>query len=142
MHAAQIDLVQTSFNKVKPIADQAAQLFYTRLFEIAPDVKPMFEHSDITAQGKKLMQTLAIAVQGLKDLDALVPIVQQLGVKHLDYGVTAAHFEPVASALLWTLEQGLGEDWDAKTAEAWVAAYTLLSTTMIDAMESAKSSAA
>lgn len=142
MQLRQIELVQQSFNKVKPIADKAAELFYDRLFEIAPQVKPMFANSDIKEQGKKLMHTLSLAVQGLKDLETLIPFVQQLGVKHAGYGVTADQFQPVAEALLWTLEQGLGEDWNDDLKQAWIEAYTLLSTVMIEAMEQAEASVA
>lgn len=134
MKESQITLVQESFKKVAPIADQAAELFYGRLFEIAPQVKPMFANTDIKSQGQKLMATLSVAVKGLSDLDSIVPIVQKLGVTHLKYGVKEEHFPIVAEALLWTLEQGLGDAWNDETKSAWVEAYTLLSGTMIDAM--------
>lgn len=136
-----IQLVQESFKAVAPIAETAAELFYTRLFEIAPEVEPLFDTSDMAAQGKKLMQTLAVAVKGLSDLPSIVPIVQQLGVKHINYGVETSHFSAVGDALLWTLEQGLGAQWSPALLEAWSEAYTLLSTTMIDAMEEARSTA-
>lgn len=135
MNNSQISLVEESFNKVAPIAEQAAELFYGRLFEIAPQLKPMFAESDMKVQGQKLIATLAVAVKGLSDLDSIVPIVQKLGVSHIKYGVTDEHFSAVAEALLWTLEQGLGEAWTEELKQAWVAAYTLLSTTMIDAMQ-------
>ncbi|GEA12150.1 globin family protein [Alteromonas sp. KUL49] len=141
MTPEKIALVQTSFKSVVPIADTAAELFYGRLFEVAPEVKPMFDASNMEEQGKKLMKTLAVAVIGLSDLPAIVPIVQQLGVKHLDYGVEPAHFSPVGESLLWTLEKGLGEAWNEELLDAWTEAYTLLSNTMIDAMEKAKAEA-
>ncbi len=141
MTPEKIALVQSSFKSVVPIADTAAKLFYGRLFEVAPEVKPMFDASNMEEQGKKLMKTLAVAVIGLSDLPAIVPIVQQLGVKHLDYGVEPAHFSPVGESLLWTLEKGLGEAWNEELLDAWTEAYTLLSNTMIDAMEKAKAEA-
>lgn len=134
MNNTQITLVEESFAKVAPIAEQAAELFYGRLFEIAPQVKPMFAESDMQVQGQKLMATLSVAVKGLSDLDSIVPIVQKLGVTHIQYGVKDEHFPIVAEALLWTLEKGLADAWTEQVKEAWVAAYTLLSTTMIDAM--------
>ncbi|MEM0912720.1 MAG: globin family protein [Pseudomonadota bacterium] len=134
MQPEQIELVQDSFKKVAPIADKAAELFYGKLFEIAPEVKPLFKE-DISEQGAKLMQMIGIAVRGLNNLESIVPAVQQLGRNHVGYGVKEEHFAPVAEALLWTLEQGLGEDWNDKLKAAWTEAYVILSSTMIDAMK-------
>lgn len=132
-----IVLIQESFSQVAPIADQAAGLFYNRLFEIAPEVRPLFK-SDITEQGKKLMSTLAIVVNGLRDLGAIVPVAQDLAKRHVGYGVQAAHYEPVGAALIWTLGQGLGEAFTPETEAAWVKAYGVLSGVMIEAQESAQ----
>ena len=130
-------LVQESFAAVRPISDQAAAMFYDRLFTIAPEVKPLFK-GDMSEQGKKLMQMLAVAVNGLNNLEAILPAVQELGRKHVDYGVTAAHYQPVGEALLWTLEQGLGEAFDDDTRAAWAAAYGLLAGVMCDAAAEAQ----
>lgn len=136
MTPEQIQLVQSSFAKVEPIADQAAELFYNRLFEIAPEVKPLFKN-DMKKQGQKLMQTLAVAVYGLSNPTSIIHAVQELGKRHAGYGVTSAHYEPVANALLWTLEQGLGEAFTPEVKEAWVAAYQTLAGIMIEAAEGA-----
>jgi hemoglobin-like flavoprotein len=128
----QIELVQTSFAKVVPIAATAADLFYCRLFEIAPEVRAMFP-DDLSEQKKKLMAMLGTAVAGLSRLDTLVPAVQALGRRHAGYGVRAEHFAPVGAALLWTLGKGLGEAFTSDVREAWTVAYTVLSQTMIDA---------
>jgi nitric oxide dioxygenase len=132
MTPVQIDLIQDSFKKVVPIADTAADIFYTRLFEIAPEVKPMFK-GDISEQGKKLMTTLGVVVNGLRDLDKIVPVAQQLAVKHIDYGVKEEHYAPVGEALIFTLEKGLGDDFTPELKESWLAAYTTLSGVMIAA---------
>jgi hemoglobin-like flavoprotein len=137
MTPQQIALVQTSFAKVAPIAATAADLFYGRLFEIAPEVSRMFP-DDLTGQKKKLMAMLGTVVGSLIRLDQLVPAVRALGQRHADYGVTADHFEPVGAALLWTLEQGLGEDFTPEVKEAWAAVYTVLSSLMINAIEQKK----
>jgi nitric oxide dioxygenase len=137
----QIELVQASFAKVAPIAGTAADIFYGRLFEIAPEVRRMFP-DDLTDQKKKLMAMLSTVVVGLTRLDTLVPAVRALGERHAGYGVTAAHFEPVGAALLWTLERGLGEAFTEEVKEAWATAYDVLSTTMIDAMAQKLSKAA
>ncbi|MBO6893736.1 MAG: hemin receptor [Roseibium sp.] len=128
----QIQLVQSSFAKVVPIADKAAELFYGKLFEIAPETKALFK-SDISEQGRKLMTTLGVVVNGLSNLEAILPAAKALAVKHVDYGVTPSHYQPVGAALIWTLEQGLGDAFDEKTKTAWGAAYAALSGVMIAA---------
>ena len=128
----QIELVQTSFAKVLPIAATAADLFYGRLFEIAPQVRRMFP-DDLSEQKKKLMAMLGTVVAGLNRVDTLLPAVRALGRRHAGYGVTVEHYAPVGAALLWTLEKGLGEAFTAEVREAWAAAYGVLSQTMIDA---------
>jgi hemoglobin-like flavoprotein len=126
----QVKIVQDSFAKVAPIADQAATLFYDRLFEVAPSVKAMFP-SDLTAQRKKLMATLAVVVGGLSNLESVLPAASALAIRHVSYGAKAEHYPVVGGALLWTLEQGLGEAWTAEVAAAWTAAYGTLSRYMI-----------
>jgi nitric oxide dioxygenase len=123
-------LVKSSFEKVKPIASDAAALFYGRLFEIAPEVKPLFK-GELTEQGRKLMATLAIVVNGLDNLPSILPAASALAKKHVGFGVTAEHYAPVGAALLWTLEKGLGAAWTPPVAAAWISAYTTLSGYMI-----------
>lgn len=137
MKAQTIDLVQASFEKVVPIADLAADLFYTRLFELDPSLRPMFP-TDLTEQKKKLMQMLTAAVRGLTRLNKLVPAVQALGWRHAGYGVMPEHYKIVASALLWTLEKGLGSDFTPEVKAAWVEVYTVLADTMIAAQRDAQ----
>jgi nitric oxide dioxygenase len=126
----QIKLIQESFAKVAPISEEAAALFYGRLFEIAPSVKPLFR-SDMTEQGRKLMATLAVVVNGLNNLESILPTASALAKRHVDYGVKAADYEPVGVALLWALERRLGAHWTAELAAAWGAAYGLLSNFLI-----------
>lgn len=128
----QILLVKSSFAKVAPIAEVAAELFYARLFEIAPDVKPFFK-SDMKGQGRKLMTTLNLVVASLHNLDSIMPAVQALAVKHVAYGVIPEHYTKVGEALLWTLEKGLGNDFTEPTRQAWIATYDTLSGAMIAA---------
>lgn len=126
----QVKLVQQSFAKVAPIADQAATIFYDRLFEVAPSVKAMFP-SDLTEQRKKLMATLAVVVNGLSNLESVLPAASALAIRHVSYGAKAEHYPVVGGALLWTLEKGLGEAWTPEVADAWTAAYGTLSGYMI-----------
>jgi hemoglobin-like flavoprotein len=122
-------LVQTSFEKVLPIAELAAKLFYNRLFELDPSLRLLFK-SDMEEQGKKLMVMLQIAVKGLDRLDELVPAIQQLGQRHSSYGVQNSHYDTVGQALIWTLGMGLGEDFTPATKDAWLAVYSVLAHTM------------
>jgi hemoglobin-like flavoprotein len=126
----QVQLVQQSFSKVAPIADQAAVLFYDRLFETAPQVKAMFP-ADLTEQRKKLMATLTVVVNGLGDLTSILPAASALAKRHVTYGAKVEHYPVVGAALLWTLEKGLGEGWTPAIADAWTAAYGTLSGFMI-----------
>lgn len=123
---AEKQLVTDSFTKVAPIAEKAAELFYGRLFEIAPNTQSLFQSTDMTEQGRKLMQTIATAVGALYALDAIVPTIEALGKRHIAYGVTAEQYDQVGEALLWTLEKGLEEDFTPEVKDAWTKVYTLL----------------
>ena len=133
-------LVQGSFATIAPIADDAAALFYRRLFEIDPSLQPMFR-GDMAEQRKKLMQMLTAAVKGLDRIDQLIPVVQDLGRRHAHYGVADAHYDTVAEALLWTLEKGLGAAFTPEMKEAWATVYGILATTMKDAAREALAAA-
>ncbi|MEE9322449.1 MAG: globin family protein [Granulosicoccus sp.] len=128
----QIELVQNTWKKIVPIQDTAAELFYGRLFEISPEVKPLFK-KDMKDQGRKLMAMLNTAVQSLHDLGEIVPAIQQSGRRHVAYGVKDEHYSAVAEALIWTLGKGLGDEFTDDVKQAWVDVYTVLSTTMKDA---------
>ena len=130
MTPQQVSLVQDTFAKVAPISDKAAILFYDRLFELAPQVKAMFP-ADLTEQRKKLMATLAVVVNGLANLQSILPAASALATRHVSYGARPEHYPVVGAALLWTLEKGLGEAWTPEVAEAWTAAYATLSGYMI-----------
>jgi hemoglobin-like flavoprotein len=128
----QIELVQNSFAVIAPIADDAAALFYRRLFEIDPSLKPMFK-DDLAEQRRKLMQMLTAAVKGLPRLDRLVPVVEDLGRRHSTYGVLDEHYDTVGAALLWTLEKGLGSAFTPEVKDAWATVYGILASTMRNA---------
>ncbi|WP_411827185.1 globin family protein [Luteolibacter sp. AS25] len=133
----QKDLVQATWDQVVPIADTAAGLFYSKLFELDPSVKPLFANSDMKEQGKKLMQMIGVAVKGLDNLGELVPAVAALGKRHNTYGVKPEHYETVGAALLDTLDKGLGEAFTPETKEAWTITYNTLAGVMIQAQEAA-----
>jgi len=123
-------ILRDTWRSVTPIADQAAQIFYDRLFEIDPDTQPLFANTAMPQQRTKLMKPIGAVIDGLDELDRLVPTIEALGRRHAGYGVTDAQYFSVGAALLWTLEQGLGEAWTPEAAEAWSAAYTLLADIM------------
>jgi nitric oxide dioxygenase len=130
VNPTQIKLVQESFAKVAPISETAAVLFYDRLFEVAPQVKAMFP-ADMKEQRKKLMATLAVVVNGLGNLESILPAASALAMRHVSYGAKKEHYPVVGAALLWTLEKGLGDAWTPELANAWTTAYGTLSGFMI-----------
>ncbi len=136
MTSAEVQLVKDSFRQIVPIADQAAALFYARLFELDPALRHLFR-GDMREQGRKLMTMIAVAVQSLERIDTLVPAVRQLGARHAGYGVTEEHYATVGAALLWTLEKGLGPAFTPAVREAWTTTYSLLANTMIEAQREA-----
>ncbi len=131
-----IALVQQSFAKVKPIAPQAGLLFYQNLFHIAPELRPLFK-ADVSDQGRKLMDMLAIAVGMLNQPQRLAEAVTQLGTRHSDYGVEMAHFKPVGTALIMTLQEGLGSDFTPQVKSAWVDLYTEVMEAMAGGLKAA-----
>jgi hemoglobin-like flavoprotein len=132
MTPQQVVEVQTSFAKVAPIAEQAAALFYGRLFETEPETRALFSR-DMEEQGRKLMAAIAMVVNNLGELQAVIPAVQDLAKRHVAYGVRPEHYAVVGAALLWTLEQGLGDAFTSEIRAAWASAYGALSEVMIAA---------
>lgn len=129
MTAEQVKQVQETWDKVVPISAQAAALFYGKLFELDPELKPLFK-SDISEQGKKLMQMINVAVRGLSEPAKLLPAVEELGRRHVGYGVREKDYDTVGAALLWTLEQGLGPAFTPEVKAAWTETYVVLASTM------------
>ena len=132
MTPEQLILVQESWGKVIPVSDTAAQLFYGKLFELDPSLRELFK-GDMAEQGKKLMTMINVAVNGLKRLESIVPAVQDLGRRHVDYGVKDEDYDTVGAALIWTLSQGLGDDFTDEVKDAWVTVYGILAMTMKNA---------
>jgi len=130
MTPEQVKLIQESFAKIAPISDKAAEMFYDRLFAVAPQVRTLFP-DDITQQRRKLMATLAAVVDGLGNLPTILPAASALAKRHVAYGAQAAHYPIVGEVLLWTLQRGLGPDWTSDVAAAWTSAYATLSGFMI-----------
>ena len=131
MNADQIAIVQETFEKIRPISETAAELFYKRLFELNPSFKSLFK-GDMKKQGRMLMQMIDFAVKGIDEPDTILPTIRDLGKRHVGYGVKEEYYDTVGEALLWTLEQGLGESFTPEARDAWAEAYKLLSGVMVD----------
>lgn len=132
MDPLQIVLVQRTFRHLMPIGDTVAEVFYRRLFELQPDLRQLF-HTEMKEQGRKLMQMMAVAVQGLSQIDLVRPAVEDLGRRHAQYGVRPEHYDVVGEALLATIRIGLGDAFSADVHAAWAGAYRLLAGIMQDA---------
>jgi hemoglobin-like flavoprotein len=135
MTPRQIEIVRLSFTRIMPFKDQAAELFYCRLFELDPSLRLMFK-PDMNEQKQKLMVAIALVVTNLEKMDSLLPAVRELGQRHKSYGVRNRHYEIVGAALLWTLEIGLGTGWTDELGEAWKNAYGRVANAMIEGAES------
>lgn len=136
MQPQQISLLRQSFAQLEPIAPQAAALFYDNLFTADPSLRPMFR-GDMNAQGAKLMQMIGAAVGLLDKPEILLPVLRKLGERHGAYGVQASHYLTVGSALVRTLEAGLGDAFTHDLREAWITFYELASRTMMAAAHTA-----
>lgn len=135
MTPRQIELIQTSWAAVEPDGDALSSAFYERLFELDPVLRRLFAKTDMTAQGRIVMQTFKVIVASLDDLDTIVPFIQALGRVHARYGVGDHHYDTVGAALMWTLDRMLGARFDDETADAWATAYDVLATVMIEAAD-------
>ncbi|WP_077035926.1 globin family protein [Pelomonas sp. KK5] len=129
MTPQQIALVRSSFALVRPIAPTAAAIFYDKLFAADPGLRQLFK-GDMTLQGERLMTMIGSAVALLDQVGKVLPVLRQLGARHVAYGVRDQHYVTVGQALVATLQEGLGQAFTAEVREAWIAAYALISRTM------------
>lgn len=136
MNNNQIALVKKTFGSVASIpAETVGGLFYNRLFDISPEIRPMFNRTSMPEQSRKLLSMLAYVVSKLDNLNSIIDEVAKLAQRHVKYGVEPKHYQPIGAALLWTLEKGLGENWNEEVEEAWTCCYSILSNAMIQACE-------
>ena len=136
MSATEKELVQRTWKELVPVADAVAELFYRKLFDVDPEIVPLFK-GDMKEQGRKLTDMITVAVYGLDIMETIIPAVQELAARHAGNGVSPSHYDTVGGALLWTLEQGLGAAFTPEVREAWAGMYELLATTMENAGENA-----
>lgn len=126
---SELAALRRSFNQLESQGTIAALLFYQKLFQLDPSLKPMF-HSSIELQGRKLMDALAQTVATLEHPDKLRPVLMAMGRRHVSYGVQNAHYETVAEALMQTLAESLGPHFTPEVKRAWESALTYVSTEM------------
>jgi nitric oxide dioxygenase len=134
---SQIALVQSSFEDVLPIADTAGMLLYERIFTLVPQVRGLFA-DDIAPQAKRTIGAVKFAVERLGRLDEVAPYLVKLGARHVNYGVEPEHFPVVGAALMWTLEQGLGDTFTAEVRDAWAAAWEIVGGSMLTGLLEAR----
>lgn len=132
MTIEQIELVQQTYRGVERAGGEVADLFYQRLFEIAPQLRDLFP-ADLSDQKDKLLAVLASAVLNLHKIESVTPVIRDLGRRHVYYGVEPAHYRPVGEALVWAVERVLGDDFTPAAKDAWVSAYKTLTKVMTDA---------
>ena len=135
----QKELVRKSFSRAERMADVVGLIFYQRLFELDPNLRPLFQHN-IQEQSKKLMTTLKMAVEGLEHRNELTSSIRALGRRHVQYGVKEQHYDTVGEALLWALEKALGADFTPEARGAWLSVYVWLATIMKEAAAEAEAS--
>ena len=122
MNAAQQEIVRTTFARLAVMPEVAGALFYERLFAANPSFRPLFKN-DMRIQGVKLMAMLAMVVYNLPKPDQISTVIRDLAVRHAEYGVKLADYDALREALLWILEQALGEDLTPAVREAWTVCY-------------------
>jgi len=126
-----IECLEQNFEKIKPRANEFVASFYENLFQLYPEVKPLFANTDMVNQQKKLLNSLVLVVENLRNPEALEPVLEALGARHVSYGAIPKYYGPVGEALLMTFEQYLQEDWTAEVKKAWLDAYRAITTLML-----------
>ena len=132
-----LEALETSFDLVAPRRDELMDVFYARLFVAAPSVKPLFAGIDLKKQKAMLLGTLVLLRKSLRDLDAIVPKLHQLGARHVAYGAVPEHYPVVGSALLGSMAEIAGPAWTPEYERAWTAAFEVVAGAMIEGAEQA-----
>lgn len=127
-----LNALETSFDLVAPRGDELIDRFYARLFETAPAVQPLFAHADMTRQRQMLLAALVLLRRSLRNLDAVVPTLRQLGARHVEYGAEEAHYAVVGTTLIAAMAEIGGEAWTPAYTEAWTEAFGVVAATMLE----------
>ena len=127
-----IQVLEVSFAKIRHCAIEFSASFYNKLFAFHPELKPLFKNTDLDAQEKKLIASLAIIVENLRNPEQLTPALKSLGAYHHTVGTLKEHYPFVGQALLETFAEYLGDEWNQTTKQAWLDAYNLISEIMLE----------
>jgi methyl-accepting chemotaxis protein len=136
--ALDLDLLETSFDLIAPEGDRLMDVFYDRLFAAAPAVKPMFAHTDFRRQKAMLLSALVLVRKSLRDLDAIVPTLRNLGARHVAYGARPEHYPVVAEVLLASMAEVAGDAWLPEYEQAWSAALGVVAGVMLEGAAAAE----
>jgi hemoglobin-like flavoprotein len=139
MTPEQKDILRDTWRSIVPIADHVAELFYDRLFEIDPGARSLFTRAAMPGQRRSLMFSLSLFIHGVDQLESLIPMIEALGRRHTGYGAIDAHYFSAGTAMLWALEQGLGDAWTPEAADAWSSAYVIVAAAMLEASKTGES---
>ncbi|MGD2184291.1 globin family protein [Lusitaniella coriacea] len=133
--ALQVELLEASFARIKERQTDFTDCFYAILFKDYPDVKPLFAHVSMDDQSKKLFDSLALVVRGLRNPEALMEPLKGLGTRHVQYGAVPAHYPAVGATLLQAFANILQEDWTSEVEWAWANAYSIIAEIMLEGSE-------
>ncbi len=137
-----LEALETSFDAIAPRGDELMDVFYARLFAAAPAVKPLFAGTDLKKQKAMLLGTLVLLRKSLRNLDAIVPKLHELGARHVAYGAEPEHYPVVGEVLLASMAEIAGPAWSPEYERAWTAAFGIVAGAMIAGAEQAKLEAA
>ena len=127
-----IDALEASFDQVAPQGDELVELFYERLFDVAPEVRPLFATTDLKRQKGMLLAALVLLRKSLRDLDAVTPTLRDLGARHVRYGAMPEHYPVVGQVLISSMAEIAGDAWTVEYELAWTEAYAAVSGAMLD----------
>ena len=130
-----LDALETSFDLLAPRGDELTDVFYARLFATAPGVRPLFAHTDMKRQKAMLLAALVLLRKSLRDLDAIVPTLRELGARHAAYGAESAHYPVVGAVLIASMAEIAGPQWEPEYEDAWAEAFAVVSGAMLDGAE-------
>jgi hemoglobin-like flavoprotein len=129
--ALQVETLEQSFDLVAPQGDELVRTFYDRLFEAAPAVQPLFAKVDMERQRQALLNMLVVLRESLRDLDDIVPDLEDLGSRHVEYGAQPAHYPVVGEVLIGAMAEVAGDKWKPEYTAAWQEAYAVVKDVML-----------
>jgi nitric oxide dioxygenase len=129
--ALEVETLEESFDLVAPAGDELIRKFYDDLFEVAPSVKPLFANVDMEGQRQALLNMLVVLRESLRDLDDIVPDLEELGARHAEYGAKPEHYPVVGEVLIGAMAEVGGDAWKPEYTAAWQEAYAVVQDVMV-----------